>query len=106
MANQTEKIIKGGSFLIEDIPCDRVFTPEDFTDEQKMIAKTTEDFVENEVLPHVEFLEKHEFDRTVKLLKEAGELGLLAADVPEEYEGLGLDKVSSSLITEKMAKAG
>ncbi len=59
-----------------------------------------------EVLPQVEYLEKHEFDRTVKLLKQAGELGLLAADVPEEYEGLGLDKVSSSLITEKMSKAG
>jgi alkylation response protein AidB-like acyl-CoA dehydrogenase len=106
MTNQTEKIIKGGSFLIEDISYDRVFTPEDFTDEQKMIAKTTEDFVENEVLPQVEYLENHEFDRSVKLLKEAGELGLLAADVPEEYEGLGLDKVSSSLITEKMSKAG
>jgi alkylation response protein AidB-like acyl-CoA dehydrogenase len=106
MTNQTEKIIKGGSFLIEDVSYDQVFTPEDFTDEQKMIAKTTEDFVENEVLPQVEYLEKHEFDRTVKLLKEAGELGLLAADVPEEFEGLGLDKVSSSLITEKMSKAG
>jgi alkylation response protein AidB-like acyl-CoA dehydrogenase len=83
-----------------------VFTPEDFTDEQKMIAKTAEDFVENEVLPQVEYLENHEFDRTVKLLKQAGDLGLLAADVPEEYDGLGLDKVTSSLITEKMSKAG
>jgi alkylation response protein AidB-like acyl-CoA dehydrogenase len=106
MTNQTEKIIKGGSFLIEDITYDQVFTPEDFTDEQKMIAKTTEDFVEKEVLPQVEFLENHEFDRTVKLLKQAGDLGLLAVDIPEEYEGLGLDKVSSSLITEKMSKAG
>jgi alkylation response protein AidB-like acyl-CoA dehydrogenase len=106
MTNQTEKIIKGGSFLIEDITYDQVFTPEDFTDEQKMIAKTTEDFVEKEVLPQVEFLENHEFDRTVKLLKQAGDLGLLAVDIPEEYDGLGLDKVSSSLITEKMSKAG
>lgn len=106
MTNKTESMIRGGSFLIEDISYGRVFTPEDFTDEQKMIAKTTEDFVENEVLPQVEYLEKHEFDRTIKLLKEAGELGLLAADVPEEYDGLGLDKVSSSLITEKMSKAG
>ncbi|HEY2419902.1 MAG TPA: acyl-CoA dehydrogenase family protein [Neobacillus sp.] len=106
MTNQTEKIIKGGSFLIEDLSYNQILTPEDFTDEQKMIAKTAEDFVEKEVLPQVEFLEKHEFHRTVKLLKEAGELGLLAADVPEEYEGLGLDKVSSSLITEKMSRAG
>jgi alkylation response protein AidB-like acyl-CoA dehydrogenase len=106
MSNQTKRLIKGGSFLIEDIGYDRVWTHEDLTDEQKMIAKTTEDFVKNEVLPEVEYLENHEFDRTVRLLKEAGELGLLGADVPEEYGGLGLDKISSSLITEKMARAG
>ncbi|MEO2073847.1 MAG: acyl-CoA dehydrogenase family protein [Bacillus sp. (in: firmicutes)] len=106
MANQTEKIIKGGSFLIEDVSYNQVFTPEDFTDEHKMIAKTAEDFVENKVLPQIEHLENHEFDRTVKLLKEMGELGLLAADVPEEFDGLGLDKITSSLITEKMSKAG
>lgn len=106
LTNQTEKWIKGGSFLIEDIGYDRITTPEDFTDEQVMIAKTTEDFVINEVVPEVEYLEKHEFDRTVRLLKEAGELGLLGADVPEEYGGLGLDKISSALITEKMARSG
>ncbi|MEH7299464.1 acyl-CoA dehydrogenase family protein [Neobacillus drentensis] len=106
MANQTEKIIKGGSFLIEDVSYNQVFTPEDFSDEHKMIAKTAEDFVENKVLPQIEHLENHEFDRTVKLLKEMGELGLLAADVPEEFDGLGLDKITSSLITEKMSRAG
>jgi alkylation response protein AidB-like acyl-CoA dehydrogenase len=106
MSNQTENLIKGGSFLIEDISYDRVFTPEDYSDEQKMIAKTTEDFIANEVLPQVPYLENHEFDRTVKLLKAAGELGLLGADVPEEYGGLALDKVSSALIGEKMSKAG
>ncbi|MFL6558177.1 MAG: acyl-CoA dehydrogenase family protein, partial [Bacillus sp. (in: firmicutes)] len=106
MSNQTEKIIKGGSFLIEDISYDRLFTPEDFTEEHLMIAKTAEDFVEKEVVPQLEHLENHEFDRTVKLLKKAGELGLLAVDVPEEYEGLALDKVTSSLLTEKMAGGG
>jgi alkylation response protein AidB-like acyl-CoA dehydrogenase len=106
MSNQTEKIIKGGSFLIEDISYDRLFTPEDFTEEHLMIAKTAEDFVEKEVVPQLEQLENHEFDRTVKLLKKAGELGLLAVDVPEEYEGLALDKVTSSLLTEKMAGGG
>ena len=84
----------------------KCLTPEDFTDEQKMIAKTTEDFVENEVLPQVENLENHEFDHSVKLLKKAGELGLLGADVPEEYGGLGLDKISSAIIAEKLARAG
>jgi alkylation response protein AidB-like acyl-CoA dehydrogenase len=106
MSNQTEALVKGGGFLVEDISYDKVFTPEDYTDEHKMIAKTSEDFVINEVVPQVEYLEKHEFDRSVKLLKQAGELGLLGADVPEEYGGLGLDKVSSALISEKMARAG
>jgi alkylation response protein AidB-like acyl-CoA dehydrogenase len=103
---ETKKVVKGGSFLIEDVSFDQVFTPEDFTEEHLMIAKTAEDFVEKEVHPVLERLENHEFDITVKLLKEAGELGLLAADVPEEYEGLGLDKITSSLITEKMAGGG
>ena len=100
---KTNELIKGGAFLIEDIEADRVFTPEDFTDEQKMIAKTTEDYVKNEVLPVVENLENHEFEHSVKLLKSAGDLGLLGADVPEEYGGLGLDKISSALIGEKMS---
>jgi len=98
--------VKGGSFIIEDISYENVFTPEDYTDEHAMIAKTTEDFVENEVLPQLEAIEHHEFDRSVKLLKSAGELGLLGVDVPEEFGGLGLDKISSALIAEKMSKAG
>ncbi len=106
MANQTEKLIKGGSFLIEDVSFEQVFTPEEYSDEQKMIAKTTEDYVLNEVVPVIDNLENHEFDHSVRLLKEAGELGLLGADVPEEYGGLGLDKVSSALIAEKMSRAG
>ena len=106
MANQTEKLIKGGSFLIEDVSFEQVFTPEEYSDEQKMIAKTAEDYVLKEVVPVIENLENHEFDHSVRLLKEAGDLGLLGADVPEEYGGLGLDKVSSALIAEKMSRAG
>ncbi|WP_419882134.1 acyl-CoA dehydrogenase family protein [Peribacillus sp. B-H-3] len=106
MSKSTESIVKGGGFLVEDVTYDQVFTPEEFSDEQIMIAKTTDDFLVNEVLPQVEYLEKHEFDRSVKLLKQAGELGLLGADVPEEYGGLGLDKVSSALISEKLSRAG
>jgi len=106
MESKTEKLIKGGVFLIEDISADQMFTPEDYTDEHKMIYKTSEDFVVNEVLPVVEKLENQEFEHSVALLKQAGELGLLGADVPEEYGGLGLDKVSSSLISEAMSRAG
>ncbi|MED4402959.1 acyl-CoA dehydrogenase family protein [Metabacillus fastidiosus] len=101
-----KKAVKGGSFLIEDVSHEQIYTPEQFTDEHKMIAKTTEDFIGNEVLPHLEDIENHQFDKSVKLLKQAGELGLLGADVQEEYGGLGLDKISSALITEKFARAG
>ncbi len=107
MGNKVEKIVKGGAFLIEELTPEQLFTPEDYTDEHKMIYKTSDDFVKKEVLPQVEYLEKHEFDRSVQLLKKAGELGLLGADVPEDYGGLGgLDKISSSLIAEAMSQAG
>ncbi|HZG18187.1 MAG TPA: acyl-CoA dehydrogenase family protein, partial [Candidatus Bathyarchaeia archaeon] len=83
---------------------DEVFTPEEYTDEQKMIAKTAEEFVVNEVVPNLEAIEHHNFDISVRLLKEAGELGLLGGDVPEKYDGLGLDKITTALLTEKLAR--
>ncbi len=103
---EEKKLIKGGAFLIEDVQPEDIYTPEDFTDEHIMIAKTTWDFVEGEILPNVEEFEHKNFDLVVQKLKEAGELGLLGADVPEEYGGVGLDKISSSLITENISKAG
>lgn len=106
MAKRTEELIKGGAFLIEDITPEQMFTPEDYTDEQKMIAKTSDDFVTNEVMPKIDQLEQQDFALTVKLLKQAGELGLLGAEVPEEYGGLALDKISAALISEELAKAG
>ncbi|MFG6116980.1 acyl-CoA dehydrogenase family protein [Halobacillus sp. MO56] len=106
MSETKEKMFKGGGFLIEDVAAEDVITPEDFTDEHWMIAKTTEDFVLGEVVPKIDNLENHEFEHSVDLLKKAGELGLLGVDVPEEYGGLGLDKISSSLITEKFSRAG
>lgn len=105
MSNTAEKQIIGGSFLIEDITAADIYTPEDFSEEHLMIAKTTEDFVVKEVVPQLEKMENHDFEVSRKLLTKAGELGLLGADVPEEYGGLGLDKISSSLITEKFARA-
>lgn len=106
MAKKAADVQKGGGFLIEDVTYDQMYTPEDFTDEHKMIAKTTEDYIEQDVLPHIDDIENHQFEHSVRLLKKAGELGLLGADVPEEYGGLGLDKISSALITEKFSRAG
>ncbi|KYG28371.1 acyl-CoA dehydrogenase family protein [Priestia endophytica] len=106
MKSKGEKVVKGGSFILEDIDPAMVYTPEDFTDEHKMIAKTAADYIDKEVLKEVEHLENHEFDRSVKLLKKAGDLGLLGGDIPEEYGGLDLDKISSALVAEKFSKAG
>lgn len=102
----SEKLFKGGSFLTQDFTGEDVLTPEDFTDEHKMIAKTTEDFAVKEVVPLIDNLENHEFEHSVDLLRKAGELGLLSADIPAEYGGLELDRISSSLITEKISRAG
>lgn len=101
---ETKNIIRGGSFLIEDATPEQIYTPEQITEEQKMMAKMAEDFVVNEVVPVLEEIEEHNFDHTVRLLKQAGDLGLLGADVPEKYGGLGLDKISSTLISEYLAR--
>ncbi|SFU37920.1 acyl-CoA dehydrogenase family protein [Alicyclobacillus macrosporangiidus] len=106
MATEEKKLTKGGAFLIEAAAPDEVFTPEDFTQEHLMIAETTRSFVENEVIPHQERLEHQDWELTVQLLRKMGELGLLAADVPEAYDGLGLDKVSSALISENLTWGG
>lgn len=102
----SEELFVGGSFLTQDFTGEDVLTPEDFSEEHKMIAKTTEDFVGKEVVPLIDNLENHEFKHSVDLLHKAGELGLLSADIPAEYGGLELDRTSSSLITEKFAPAG
>ncbi len=101
----TKSIVLGGSFIIEDIDASSIVIPEEITEEQRMIAETTEDFVAGEIAPFDEAIEKLNYELTVEKLRKAGELGLLGADVPEAYGGLGLDKVSSTLISEKMTKA-
>ncbi|MNH87019.1 putative acyl-CoA dehydrogenase [compost metagenome] len=104
MSIAVNKVI-GGSFMIQDVDHQQIITPEDFTEEHRMIAKTTQDFVEGEIVPHDEEIEKLDYELTVKLLRKAGEVGLLGAEVPEAYGGLGLDKVSATLISEKLTQA-
>ena len=99
------KIFSGGEFLITDAAPDDVFTPEDFTDEHKMIYETAKDFVTKEVEPNIDRLEEKDHDLTLDILAKAGELGLLSTDIPEEYGGLGLDKVSTTVVTEAIGPA-
>ena len=79
---------RGGSFLIEDSEPRSIFAPEDFSEEQKMFAKTAEDFINNEVIPKIEETEAQVEGVMVELVKKAGELGLLMIDVPEKFGGL------------------
>ncbi len=97
---------RGGGFLLESTPLDQTFTPEDFNEEQKMIAQMAREFMEKEVFPHRDKLESHDYELLRSLMKKAGELGLLAADVPQDYEGMGLDKASSMLIAENLSGEG
>ena len=99
-------IRRGGSFLIEDTPPEEVFTPEDFREEHKMIIKTTEDFVKNEVTPHLEQLEHKDFGLARRLMRQAGELGLLGADIEEKYGGGEIDSIASLLICEHCVGSG
>ena len=96
--------MKGGGFLLEPIQPEETFAPEDFSEEQQMIAQTVEDFMDQEVLPLVSRIEEKELQCTVDLLRKAGELGLCGVEVPEKYGGLGLDKTSAMLVVEKMTK--
>lgn len=97
--------IKGGAFLIEKVSPADVTVPEDMSDEHRMILQTTWDFVEKEVLPNIGRIEKKDAEFVKDLLKKCGDLGLLATDIPEAYGGMGLDKVSTAVVTEAMGAA-
>jgi alkylation response protein AidB-like acyl-CoA dehydrogenase len=98
--------IKGGAFLIEDRTAGEIFTPEDFTDEHKMIGDTIREFVDNEVRPNIEAMEGHDWETARRLVKEAGDLGLLGASVPEEYGGAALDQTAGVIIAEMVGRGG
>jgi hypothetical protein len=98
--------IPGGAFLIADATPADCFFPEDFTDEHRQIAQTTGDFAANEILPANDAIEAKDFAVTRRLLREASELGLTSVDIPEEYGGLEMDKVTSAIVAENIAQQG
>ena len=100
-----KQIIKGGAFLIEERSPSEIFTPEDFTEEHRMIADTTRQFVDNEVATRIDELEKHDWKLSRELVVKAAELGLIGANIPEEYGGLGLDQTSGALIGENIGRS-
>ncbi|MBI2818586.1 MAG: acyl-CoA dehydrogenase family protein [Acidobacteria bacterium] len=97
-------MVSGGAFLIEQRSPAEIFTPEDFTEQHLLTASAAQDFYRNEVFPVRERIEHQEQGLTNQLLRKAGELGLLAADIPERFGGTAMDKVSSTLIAEQVSR--
>ncbi len=102
--NKTKLV--GGSFLIEEHTTDQVFTPEDLSEEHQQIVRTTEEFAKNEILPNVEKIEHKEFAVTRELIRKACEIGIANVDIPEQYGGSDMDKISSAVINEYIAVSG
>jgi len=107
MTNANDKTTAtGGAFLIEACGAHRIFTPEDFSDEQRLFHKTALDFIHHEVLPRSREIEAKKEGLIPNLLRKAGEVGLLSVEIPENYGGLGLDVATSMLVAEAIAKQG
>lgn len=102
---QNKKAIKGGEFLIKETDPRDVFIPEDFDEEQRMIADTCSDFIKQEIEPNLERIEKQEEGLSSSLMEKAGELGILGVSVPEEYMGFGKNFVTSMLTSEVIGGA-
>ena len=101
---EQKQVVQGGAFMIEDRTTAEIFTPEDFTEEHRMIAETTRQFIDGEVIPHIDELEKHDWKLARELVKKAAGLGLIGANIPEEYDGLGLDQTSGALVGENIGR--
>lgn len=104
--NKTTTEIGGGSFLVKQTEINDTFFPEDLTEEHVMIQKTAQQFLAKEVEPENKKIEAQEFDVVVDLLKKAGEVGLLAHSIPEEFGGIGLDKISKGIVGEALGGGG
>ncbi|HKZ79282.1 MAG TPA: acyl-CoA dehydrogenase family protein [Pyrinomonadaceae bacterium] len=102
---EQKPLVKGGAFLVEERLPGEIFTPEDFTEEHRMIAETTRQFVDNEVIPRIDELEQHDWKLARELVKSAADLGLIGANIPEEYGGLGLDQTSGALVGENIGRS-
>ncbi|MGO1751648.1 MAG: acyl-CoA dehydrogenase family protein [Psychroflexus sp.] len=100
-----DDMIRGGQFIVTETKAEDVFTPEDFSDEQKMMRDSVKEFVDREIWPKKEEFEKKNYDLTEEIMRKAGELGFLGVAVPEEYDGLGMDFVSTMLVCDYISGA-
>lgn len=102
MSSTTNKTLTGGEFLIKDTDCSQVFIPEEFGEEQLMMKQTCIDFINREIVPHLDAIDHQEEGLMESILDKAGELGLLSISIPEELGGLGMDFKTSMLTTEML----
>ncbi|UAB80300.1 acyl-CoA dehydrogenase family protein [Marixanthomonas sp. SCSIO 43207] len=98
-------LLRGGQFLIKETSASDVFTPEDFSEEQKMMRDSVKEFVDREIWPKKEEFEKKNYDLTEEVMRKAGEMGLLGVAVPEEYDGLGMGFVTTMLVCDYISGA-
>ena len=105
METVEKEILRGGQFLVKDINCEDIFTPEDFSEEQKMMLDTVKEFVDREIWPNKERFEKKDYAFTEEIMRKAGELGLLGIAVPAEYDGLEMGFVSTMLVCDYISGA-
>lgn len=96
--SKNKDIIRGGQFIVRETEAKDVFTPEDFTEEQQMMRDSVIEFVDKEILPNKPKFELNDYALTESVMRKAAELGLLGISVPEEYEGLGMDFVTTMLV--------
>ena len=96
---------RGGAWLIDRTASDGIMTPERLTEEQRLIGRTAEAFVANEVIPSLDRLERKDWELARRLVQQCGDLGFLGTDVPEQYGGVGLDKTSSLVVAERVSVA-
>lgn len=105
-ATAEKEAIKGGEFLIRETEAQEIFIPEEWTEEQKMMAQACQDFIDKEITPNIERMDKMEEGFMSSLMDKAGELGLLGVSIPEAYGGLGMNFNTGMLIADIMGSAG
>ncbi len=97
---EKRKVLKSGEFLVDEVSANDIFIPEEFNEEQKLIAQTIQDFLETELYPHIEKIDSPDIRLMQTILKKAGELGLMGISIPEEYGGFGQSFITQMLAAE------
>jgi alkylation response protein AidB-like acyl-CoA dehydrogenase len=105
METTNKELLRGGQFLVKEIDCEDIFTPEDFSEEQQMMKDSVKEFVDREIWPNKARFEQKDYALTEELMRKAGELGFLSVSVPEEYDGMGMGFVSTMLVCDYISGA-